>query len=166
MTFTFYEHFSVPEKKSTDFGTQVDYKKLADALGMQNPRSASNAWSGIKKKLWAGSSATAPGSEKKATPGGRKRKNAIKEVDADNDDDEEMVNPSPTKKRAPKIEPKAEPSTPKSKSKSTTTSANGKASAKKATTAKKVNKKPVDSDDDDDMSAIPKHESDLTESDI
>ncbi|KAF2717619.1 hypothetical protein K431DRAFT_306794 [Polychaeton citri CBS 116435] len=32
---------------------KVDYTKLANKVGMSNPRSASNAWSGIRKKLAA-----------------------------------------------------------------------------------------------------------------
>lgn len=35
---------------SPQFYLQIDYNKLAEMLGMVNPRSAANAWGGIKKK--------------------------------------------------------------------------------------------------------------------
>lgn len=65
----------------------MDYEKLASACGMTNPRSASNAWSSIKKKLFASvPQAEKPGKAGKTnTP--RKRKNkAVEEEDADGAD--------------------------------------------------------------------------------
>ncbi|KAF2484129.1 hypothetical protein BDY17DRAFT_121798 [Neohortaea acidophila] len=73
---------------------KVDYNKLAESCGMTNPRSASNAWASIKKKILAKGGITAgnedgtPKATPKATP---KRKKGAK---ADAGDDEE----SPTKK--------------------------------------------------------------------
>ncbi|KXH36380.1 hypothetical protein CSIM01_04895, partial [Colletotrichum simmondsii] len=54
---------------------EVDYAKLAAACGMGNPRSASNAWSGIKKKLFSdlpAQSSDSTAKRKTATPSKRK----------------------------------------------------------------------------------------------
>jgi hypothetical protein len=98
----------------------MDYEKLAAACGMTNPRSASNAWSAIKKKLFANVPAPnakdgkAPKTPK--TPGSARKRKA-KVVDdapatsgaekAEDDDDEEAA-ATPVKKRVrAKPKPKA-----------------------------------------------------------
>lgn len=57
---------------------EIDYEKLAEACGMTNPRSASNAWSMIKKKLFAN---TPDGAAKSETPA-KKRKAPAKKTPA------------------------------------------------------------------------------------
>jgi hypothetical protein len=98
-----------------DVSAQMDYEKLAGACGMTNPRSASNAWSSIKKKLFANVPAAAVEKDGKApkTPG-RKRKTKAEETAApaadgsDEDKKEEVATPAkkkratPAKKKAPK----------------------------------------------------------------
>ncbi|KAF2765676.1 hypothetical protein EJ03DRAFT_377597 [Teratosphaeria nubilosa] len=79
---------------------KVDYEKLAQACGMTNPRSASNAWAAIKKKLLAmaggsGENGAAAAAAPKSTPGRKRGKQAVEHVDGD--DDEEGA--SPTKKQ-------------------------------------------------------------------
>ncbi|KAK5110271.1 hypothetical protein LTR62_006124 [Meristemomyces frigidus] len=82
----------------------VDYNKLATECGMSNPRSASNAWASIKKKIMfkAGNTTSTNGasgtaddgnnSAVKATPG-KKRGKAKASTEDDAEEDE-----SPTKK--------------------------------------------------------------------
>jgi len=55
---------------------QVDYGRLADACGMSNPRSASNAWGRIKKKITARARifTNGYGSEASAATPSKKRK--------------------------------------------------------------------------------------------
>lgn len=87
--------------------SQVNYKKLASLLGMENPVSASNAWSRIKKKLAAQASDVATAgdggegvdSPMKATPKKRtpKHKKAAAAKDGEDGNDEEG-NGSPSKK--------------------------------------------------------------------
>ncbi|KAH8895917.1 hypothetical protein GQ53DRAFT_804086 [Thozetella sp. PMI_491] len=72
---------------------EVDYVRLAEACGMQNHRSASNAWSSIKKKLTEhGSLPATPSKEGSAKKTPSKRKTAT-----DNGDDEESTD-TPSKK--------------------------------------------------------------------
>ncbi|EQB48490.1 hypothetical protein GCG54_00003687 [Colletotrichum gloeosporioides] len=75
---------------------EIDYPKLAEACGMTNPRSASNAWAAIKKKLFAdmpapaanedGTAATTPAKRKRATP---RKKTAPAPTPSTEEDDEE-----------------------------------------------------------------------------
>ncbi|KAH6638323.1 hypothetical protein C7974DRAFT_471038 [Boeremia exigua] len=51
---------------------EIDYEKLAAFASMTNPRSASNAWAAIKKKLTTSADGAVPPTPKKA--GGRKKK--------------------------------------------------------------------------------------------
>lgn len=77
---------------------KVDYQKLANLAGMSNPRSASNAWAVIKKKLAAQADAngdvsnggTASPTKPKATPVKKRGKKAAAEAD----DDDEQEAPS------------------------------------------------------------------------
>ncbi|KXL50085.1 hypothetical protein M433DRAFT_7460 [Acidomyces richmondensis BFW] len=71
---------------------KVDYDKLADACGMTNPRSASNAWGKIKKKIIAraGNSMNSNGREASTTTPSKKRKG---KTDVNN------AQESPTKKQ-------------------------------------------------------------------
>ncbi|OIW26219.1 Clavaminate synthase-like protein [Coniochaeta ligniaria NRRL 30616] len=90
---------------------EIDYEKLAEACGMTNPRSASNAWSMIKKKLFA-NTPSADGAAKADTPA-RKRKAPTKKTpakdaavkDEDADDDLEAA-ATPTKKARARAKPK------------------------------------------------------------
>jgi hypothetical protein len=92
---------------------QVDYERLATELGMSNVRSASNAWSAIKKKIMArapmkegdGEGAATP--KPKATP--RKRATP-KKTDDEGDDDEGTPKKKPrsTKKKTAKSEDKVD----------------------------------------------------------
>jgi hypothetical protein len=98
-----------------DVAAQMDYEKLANACGMTNPRSASNAWSSIKKKLFANVPAAAVDKDGKGpkTPG-RKRKTKAEETTApaadgsEEDKKEDAATPAkkkratPAKKKAPK----------------------------------------------------------------
>lgn len=79
---------------------QVDYNKLAELCGMSNPRSASNAWAMIKKKIMAkGGVSKANGEDgattPKATPSKAKATPKRKKKNEDLDDAE---GESPTKK--------------------------------------------------------------------
>ncbi|GKT56491.1 hypothetical protein ColTof4_08963 [Colletotrichum tofieldiae] len=75
---------------------EIDYPRLAAACGMTNPRSASNAWGGIKKKLFA--DLPAPVDEDGnpiVTPSKRKRVTATKKKAAPapaGDEDDELAN--------------------------------------------------------------------------
>ena len=85
--------------------SQVDYNKLAELSGMGNPRSASNAWANIKKKIMAkggitngeGEDGTASTAKTPKTPKSGSRAKRGKKADDEGDDAEE----SPTKKAKP-----------------------------------------------------------------
>jgi hypothetical protein len=85
--------------------SQVDYNKLAELSGMSNPRSASNAWANIKKKIVAkggitnggGEDGTASPAKTPKTPKSGSRAKRGKKADDVGDDAEE----SPTKKAKP-----------------------------------------------------------------
>ncbi|OHF00749.1 hypothetical protein CORC01_04066 [Colletotrichum orchidophilum] len=95
---------------------EVDYQKLAAACGMTNPRSASNAWSGIKKKLFAdlpapvnesSSPASTPAKRKRTTPAKKKTTAAAAagsddgdELAANSDGEATLAVETPKKKRA------------------------------------------------------------------
>jgi hypothetical protein len=75
---------------------QIDYDKLASFAGMTNPRSASNAWAVLKKKLMTPTDGSAPlPTPKKA--GGRKKK-----VDSGEGGDATPKKPTTPRKRAKK----------------------------------------------------------------
>ncbi|GKT44556.1 uncharacterized protein ColSpa_04737 [Colletotrichum spaethianum] len=89
---------------------EIDYPRLAAACGMTNPRSASNAWSGIKKKLFAdmpapadedGNPVATPSKRKRGTPAKKKAVSAADEGDelANSDGEEKLVVETPKKKR-------------------------------------------------------------------
>ena len=88
---------------------QIDYSKLAEACGMKNVRSASNAWAQIKKKILSKSNITkddAEGEEenRKDTPkttGKRKRANTTTAAAA-----EDITTETPAKKPKGKGRPK------------------------------------------------------------
>lgn len=103
---------------------QIDYHKLAEACGMSNHRSASNAWSNIKKKLFSdlpaavdedGNPVATP-KRKRATPAKPKKAAAAASNEGDelaenpelNSDGEEMLEvqtPVKKKRAAPKRTP-------------------------------------------------------------
>ncbi|KAJ9626900.1 hypothetical protein H2203_003356 [Taxawa tesnikishii (nom. ined.)] len=95
---------------------KVNYDKLAEKCGFTNPRSASNAWANIKKKLafpTGNGTATTPG---KATPKATTPKKRVAKADADEDEAEAET---PTKKpRARKAKAKAKPVKEESKEES------------------------------------------------
>lgn len=77
----------------------MNYEKLAQACGMSNPRSASNAWSAIKKKIISKAgivqeNGDGGSSTPKATPKATPKKRGKKAAPEDGDDAEE----SPAKK--------------------------------------------------------------------
>ena len=75
---------------------QVDYQKLADRCGMSNVRSASNAWSNIKKKIMArAGGGAAKGENGEATPKKTPKKRGKAAAAAEDGDEGE----SPTKKQ-------------------------------------------------------------------
>lgn len=74
---------------------EIDMNKLADALGMTNVGSATNAWGRIKKKIFGNLPAGAPG----GTSTGRKRKTPAKVVDDGSGDDEETPSKKPRGRR-------------------------------------------------------------------
>ena len=94
--------------------SQVDYAKLAEACGMTNPRSASNAWANIKKKILAHAGITkedgeGTGSPTKKTPKATPRKRTKASAGGGDGDDEvtlvaKKVKPTPKKKAAAKSE--------------------------------------------------------------
>jgi hypothetical protein len=93
--------------------SQVDSVKLAEACGMTNPRSASNAWANIKKKILAHAGISTEngdgtGSPTKKTPKAtpRKRKKAAAEGEGGGDEETpaKKVKPTPKKKGAAKSE--------------------------------------------------------------
>ncbi|KAJ4990245.1 hypothetical protein SVAN01_04336 [Stagonosporopsis vannaccii] len=91
---------------------EIDYDKLAQFANMTNPRSASNAWATLKKKLMAPSDGTVPPTPKKG--GGRKKK-------VDGEDGEATPKKATPRKRANKdpedgdASPKKKGRTPKAK---------------------------------------------------
>ncbi|KAL8361246.1 hypothetical protein RB601_007220 [Gaeumannomyces tritici] len=83
---------------------EIDMNKLADALGMTNVGSATNAWGRIKKKLFSGIPAAAGGGSGSVTATAtRKRKSPAKATAADDgrDDEDEAAaaGETPAKKR-------------------------------------------------------------------
>ncbi|KAM0277593.1 hypothetical protein ACHAQH_005712 [Verticillium albo-atrum] len=92
---------------------EIDYARLAAATGMTNPRSASNAWGAIKKKLFVGTPPATPAKVRAAAANGegadsekkRKRatpkKKAVKGEGNDADIDAAAVETPVKKKRAP-----------------------------------------------------------------
>jgi len=104
----------LPAKHEADmhlFQHQVDYAKLAAACGMTNTGSASNAWGKIKKKLFldvpgASTPSTTVSTSKKRQSGGRKKQQqpakAVSPANADGEDEDDLdeaVEETPTKKR-------------------------------------------------------------------
>ena len=92
--------------------SQVDYEKLAAACGMTNPRSASNAWAAIKKKILAKANTTkgdgedsTPKPTPKSTPGSKRKKKA--DTDADADDEQTSVKKSKAKGKGVKTKSEA-----------------------------------------------------------
>ncbi|KAJ0160004.1 hypothetical protein CTA2_8771, partial [Colletotrichum tanaceti] len=88
---------------------ELDYQKLAAACGMTNPRSASNAWGAIKKKIFTdvppavdedGKPVQTP-KRKRATPAKKKAVPAADDGDelANSDGEEKLVVETPKKKR-------------------------------------------------------------------
>ncbi|KAI9695225.1 MAG: hypothetical protein M1820_008797 [Bogoriella megaspora] len=72
----------------------IDIDKLAEKLGMTNPRSATNAVANIKKKIFSdGVTISTP----KKAAGGKKRKAAEDEND---DGEDEKLTPSPKKAKS------------------------------------------------------------------
>ena len=80
----------------------MDYVKLAEACGMTNHRSASNAWSAIKKKLTEHGALPATITPKK-TPVKRK----VEPKDEGSDDDGDTPTKKPARKQATPKKPKA-----------------------------------------------------------
>ncbi|OLN95238.1 hypothetical protein CCHL11_08129 [Colletotrichum chlorophyti] len=97
---------------------EIDFPKLAAALGMTNPRSATNAWGNIKKKLFAdlpppvddeGNPIATPAKRKRATPAKKKAAAPVQgdidelavgpEADVNSYADEKLVVETPTKKK-------------------------------------------------------------------
>lgn len=71
---------------------QINNEKFAQLAGFSNPRSATNAWANIKKKL--GFSVNTPKKETGTT--------AVKSGDDDDDDNEDgSTTPTPKKRKAP-----------------------------------------------------------------
>ncbi|KAJ4385634.1 hypothetical protein N0V93_010063 [Gnomoniopsis smithogilvyi] len=96
---------------------EIDYEKLAQELSMANPRSASNAWSSIKKKMaWSATASSTPATAK-STATKRKKAAIPKAATADDEDDDEEENdsPAPKKKKTPaRKKPAPKKSAPKS----------------------------------------------------
>ncbi|ROT35212.1 hypothetical protein SODALDRAFT_353570 [Sodiomyces alkalinus F11] len=95
---------------------EIDYNRLAETLGMTNPRSAANAWSAIKKKLFTGTPPPTPSkggdSEKKrkrATPKKAAAGAAAAAAGGDGADDGQSVATPTKKQRSPRK--KATPAT-------------------------------------------------------
>ncbi|OHW90954.1 hypothetical protein CSPAE12_10496 [Colletotrichum incanum] len=99
---------------------EIDYPRLATACGMTNPRSASNAWSGIKKKLFAdmpapvdenGNPIVTPSKRKRGTPAKKKTAPAPAADEGDelanSDGEEKLVVETPKKKRTTASQKKA-----------------------------------------------------------
>lgn len=77
---------------------QVDYEKLAAAMGMGNVRSASNAWGILKKKLGNPDLLGTPTKEPK-TPGTKTPRKRTAKTPANDDDENGEAAETPTKKR-------------------------------------------------------------------
>ncbi|KAI8253572.1 hypothetical protein K4K58_007095 [Colletotrichum sp. SAR11_239] len=103
---------------------EIDYPKLAEACGMTNPRSATNAWGVIKKKLFADmpapaanedGTATTPAKRKRATP--RKKAAPTPSTEEDEEEADELTNATeeklvvetPVKKKRTPAKKKAAP---------------------------------------------------------
>ncbi|KAK2769525.1 hypothetical protein CKAH01_15144 [Colletotrichum kahawae] len=102
---------------------EIDYPKLAEACGMTNPRSATNAWGVIKKKLFSdvpapaanedGTAAT-PAKRKRATPKKKVAPTPSPEEDENADElsavvEKKLVVETPVKKRRTPAKKKAAP---------------------------------------------------------
>ncbi|KAK1481674.1 hypothetical protein CTAM01_13922 [Colletotrichum tamarilloi] len=138
---------------------EVDYAKLAAACGMTNPRSASNAWSVIKKKLFSDlpaqssdSAGSSPAKRKTATPSKRKAATAAAATtssdDADelaaagganlnSDGEEKLVVETPAKKKRATPAKKKAAATPKAAAKTTESDENADEEAEPETPVKK-----------------------------
>ncbi|KAF1932388.1 uncharacterized protein M421DRAFT_2020 [Didymella exigua CBS 183.55] len=77
---------------------EIDNEKLAEFAGMTNPRSASNAWAALKKKLMAPADPNAPPPPTPKRGGGRKKK------EADGEDGETTPKKTPRKRAAKEAE--------------------------------------------------------------
>ncbi|KAK2008421.1 hypothetical protein LZ32DRAFT_650535 [Colletotrichum eremochloae] len=99
---------------------EIDYLALATACGMTNHRSASNAWSNIKKKLFTdmpvaldedGNPIATPSKRKRATPAKKKAAPAPVADEGDelagSDGEEKLLVETPKKKRATPAKKKA-----------------------------------------------------------
>ncbi|KAK2028571.1 hypothetical protein LX32DRAFT_653013 [Colletotrichum zoysiae] len=99
---------------------EIDYPLLAAACGMTNPRSASNAWGAIKKKLFAdmppavdedGNPIPTPSKRKRAAPAKKKAAPAPAADEGDelagSDDEEKLIVETPKKKRTTPAKKKA-----------------------------------------------------------
>ncbi|KAJ9156848.1 hypothetical protein NKR19_g4125 [Coniochaeta hoffmannii] len=93
---------------------EIDYQKLADACGMTNPRSASNAWSMIKKKLFINVPAPnkGDGTAAPATPGKKRKAPAAKKATVhgnDANDNDAAVKAEPGAEDGDDIQAEASP---------------------------------------------------------
>ncbi|ROW16849.1 hypothetical protein VPNG_01520 [Cytospora leucostoma] len=85
---------------------EIDYDVLAGQVGMSNPRSASNAWSVIKKKMgWNVKAGDTPATGK-STGGGAKRKKDVVAGDAGDDGDNDGGEGTPVKKAKTPTKPR------------------------------------------------------------
>lgn len=124
---------------------EIDFPKLAEACGMTNTGSASNAWAKIKKKLFSDLPAPSPKAPKTPkTATGNKRKKSMPAADGDSanldgaDDDELALVATPTKK-------------PRTKKAATPKAATPKAAATPKGKKGKAAKKDSDEEDDDEV---------------
>ncbi|KAM0330963.1 hypothetical protein ACHAQA_003920 [Verticillium albo-atrum] len=111
---------------------EIDYNRLAAATGMTNPRSASNAWSALKKKLFNGTPPVTPAKAKAAAAaveGGdseKKRKRAtpkkkVTKTEGDGDDMDAVPQETPVKKK--RTPAKKKPAAPASNTEDSVTEA-------------------------------------------
>ncbi|KAK4574363.1 hypothetical protein LTR86_002125 [Recurvomyces mirabilis] len=103
----------IEEPKESSSLPSVDYQKLADACGMTNPRSATNAWRAIKTKVMARGGVT---------------KTTAKGEDADGEGGETPVKPTPKKRGKGKADANGDGESPTKKAKG---SAKGKVKSEK-----------------------------------
>lgn len=150
------------ETSLIDVAAQMDYEKLAGACGMTNPRSASNAWSSIKKKLFANVPAAAVDKDGKGpkTPGGRKRKTKAEEAaapaaDGSEDDKKEDAATPAKKKRATPAKKKAPKSAAKVKDEDTDEEDKKEVKKKVVKKSKAAVKAEAKSEEDEDTDAGP-----------
>ncbi|KAF1983985.1 hypothetical protein K402DRAFT_396178 [Aulographum hederae CBS 113979] len=88
--------------RSLKSAPEIDYPKVAELMGMSNPRSASNSWAAIKKKMFpdglgATSSATST-PRKTATPRKTKKRAATPDDDGDSGEKDAETMKTPAKK--------------------------------------------------------------------